>query len=262
MLSNFFQILNQMSEEDNERLLKVARFAELGISASAVIHEIRQPMTALSMTLQMVLDGLKNKSGDVEKNVNEALKLVSRTEQLIDRAKDFMSPSTKVGEVDLVESITKVLSAFQWQLVNRPTIQLKAHVPELLPPVIADRTQIEQMLANLVANSMDAVDDVADAVVLVEVHARGIEHENDAVEFIVADNGCGMNEEVREKAFEPFFSTKGDRQGTGLGLFIVMQIISRYDGKISLMSSQELSGLKVPDLKTGISIVLPTGVAK
>ena len=256
-LSNFFQILKQLSEEDNERLLKVARFAELGISASAVIHEIRQPMTALSMTLQMVMDGLKSDSDEVAHNVNEALKLVARTEQLIDRARDFMSPSTKVGEVDLVESITKVLSAFQWQLINRPSIQLKAHVPDHLPPIVADRTQIEQMLANLVANSMDAVDDVPDAVVLVEVHARS----NNMVEFIVADNGCGMSDDVKEKAFEPFFSTKGDSQGTGLGLFIVMQIISRYDGRIRLMSDVELSKLEISNLKTGISILIPTGAA-
>ncbi|MBN2715544.1 MAG: HAMP domain-containing histidine kinase [Deltaproteobacteria bacterium] len=256
-MSNFFQILKQLSEEDNERLLKVARFAELGISASAVIHEIRQPMTALSMTLQMILDGLHTKSDEVEKNVNEALNLVGRTEQLISRARDFMSPSTEVGEVDLVESITKVLSAFQWQLLNRPSIQLKAHVPEHLPHILADRTQIEQMLANLVSNSMDAVDDVSDAVVLVAVYAR----DNNFVEFIVADNGCGMSQEVKEKAFEPFFSTKGDRQGTGLGLFIVMQIISRYDGQIRIMREDELAQLEAQNLKTGISIMIPTGVA-
>jgi signal transduction histidine kinase len=254
-LSDIFNILGQLSEEDNERLLKVARFAELGISASAVIHEIRQPMTALSMTLQMILDGVKNKSEDVEMNVEEALKLVTRTERLIDRARDFMSPSTYVVEVDLVKSITKVLSAFQWQLGNRPAIQLKAHVPEHLPTVVADKTQIEQMLANLVSNSIDAVESQPDATILVAAHAHGENH----VEFVVADNGCGMSEEVKQKAFEPFFSTKGDAQGTGLGLFIVMQIVSRYDGAVRLLSAEDLTRLDAAHLNTGISIVLPRG---
>jgi two-component system, NtrC family, C4-dicarboxylate transport sensor histidine kinase DctB len=254
-LSNIFNILGQLSDEDNERLLKVARFAELGISASAVIHEIRQPMTALSMTLQMILDGVKNRSDDVELNVHEALKLVSRTERLIERARDFMSPSTDVVEVDLVKSITKVLSAFQWQLGNRPVIHLKAHVPEHLPTVVADETQIEQMLANLVSNSIDAVESQPEATILVAAHA----HDNTHVEFIVADNGCGMSEEVKEKAFEPFFSTKGDSHGTGLGLFIVMQIVSRYEGNIRLLSDEELIKLDTDHLKTGISISLPRG---
>ncbi|MBN2530070.1 MAG: HAMP domain-containing histidine kinase [Deltaproteobacteria bacterium] len=255
-MSNFFQILKQLSEEDNDRLLKVARFAELGINASAVIHELRQPMTALSMTLQMIQEGIANKSEDVGSNLAEAMKLASRTEQLINRARDFMNPTTNVTEVDLVESITRVLSAYQWQLGKHSCIQLKAHVPEHLPHIVADQTQIEQMLANLIVNSMDAVRNVGHPVILVEVHSQT----DNAVEFVVADNGHGMSEEVQKKAFEPFFSTKGDAQGTGLGLFIVAQIVARYEGKIRVLDENELRLLQVPNLKTGIALILPTGV--
>lgn len=257
-MSNFYHILKQLSEEDNERLLKVARFAELGMSASAVIHEIRQPMTALSMTLQVIMEHLGEHetavdSHEISGQVREAIKLVARTELLIERARDFMSPTTAVDRVDLVSCITKVLSAFQWQLGKGASVQLKAHVPEHLPSVMADRTQIEQMLANLVSNGMDAVSKRNDAQILVAAHS----HDNDTVEFVVADNGVGIPDEIKEQVFEPFFSTKGDSRGTGLGLFIVMQIVTRYGGQCRLLSAEELAELDVPNLKTGVSIILP-----
>ncbi|MBN2340673.1 MAG: HAMP domain-containing histidine kinase [Deltaproteobacteria bacterium] len=256
-MSDFVKILEQLSGEDNDRLLKVARFAELGMSAAAVIHEIRQPLTALSMSLQLILENMREGDVDIESSVKDAVKLVSKTEMLLERARDFMSPTSEVADVDLVDCITKVLSAFQWQLGSNKKIKLKTHVPEKLPAICADRAQIEQMLANLVANGLDAVTDQDRGVVLLSART-----DENNIEFVVADNGVGMTDTVRARAFEPFFSTKGERNGTGLGLFIVSQIVSRYNGEYRLLDSDELKQLDTENYSTGVMLRFPVPEAK
>lgn len=251
-MNDFNKILDKLSGEDSERLLKVARFAELGMSASAVIHEIRQPLTALSMLLQMTLDGVRGDAKDTEKGLNEAVALITKTEVLLERARDFMSPSSDTNDIDLIDCVTKVLSIFQWQLGPSPRVELRAKVPDKMPILKADRAQIEQVLANLVANGLDAVAGKKNGVVLLVAKTLP-----DGVEFIVADNGMGMTDSVKARAFEPFFSTKGESHGTGLGLFIVSQIISRYHGHYRLLERDELSRLDSIRLSTGISLWLP-----
>lgn len=261
-MSDFNKILDQLSGEENERLLKVARFAELGLSASAAIHEIRQPLTALSMSLQMSLENWREAKTNPENGLIEAIALVSKTELLLERARDFMRPSGELTRVDLIDCITKVLSSFQWQQGPNSGILFKAHVPKRLPAIQADTTQIEQMLTNLVANGLDAVtqnhSDNHNKGGVVYVHAKEIE--GSGMEIIVADNGIGMSETVRQQAFEPFFSTKGDRNGTGLGLFIVSQIVSRYNGRYRLLSKPELAGLDFDSGSTGIALFFPSEV--
>jgi len=93
-LKTIDDVLRQMQDDSDERLLEVARFAEQGMSASAVIHEVRQPLTALSMALQMALESARRCDDEMLEIIQEAVRLAGRTEMLLDRARDFMTPSS------------------------------------------------------------------------------------------------------------------------------------------------------------------------
>jgi signal transduction histidine kinase len=107
--------------------------------------------------------------------------------------------------------------------------------------VASDKERLEQVFLNLVKNSMEAMDEGGDILIRASTH-------NDRVEITVTDDGCGISEEDREKIFAPFFTTKKD--GTGLGLGISKRIVEDHAGSSLTVKSQEGGG-------TTVTITLP-----
>lgn len=249
-MSEFDDLLQQMSGEENERLLEIARFAELGMSASAIIHELRQPLTALSMALQMTEETARGKDAEVERGVRESIQLVAKVEMLLERARDFMRPSTGLDDLDIEEAITRVFAVFHWQLNGKPHLRLESSVKNSPLLVRGDKAQIEQMLANLISNALDAVSEKGSGT----VHVMAFRNTNDEVEIVVADDGSGISEETESHMFEPFYTTKGAGKGTGLGLFIVSKIASRHGAICSFLDKKSLESLGLGDVTTGFSV--------
>ena len=118
---------------------------------------------------------------------------------------------------------------------------LVVDVPESLPVMMIDQTQIKQMLVNLVQNGIDAVGPAAGAGE-VRLHARspgksGLKSGDESVEMEVSDNGCGIMKENIGKLFTPFFTTKESTKGTGLGLAICYGIVKMHSGNIAVDSA-------------------------
>ena len=124
-------------------------------------------------------------------------------------------------------------------------------------PVLADPTQIDQILMNLCINARDAITGEGQVVISTQnrsLDARYTQNHpgsapGDFVELTVIDSGCGMTDEVRQKVFEPFFTTKGHDRGTGLGMSTVYGIVKQNDGYIDIQS--------VPHQGTVITVLLP-----
>jgi signal transduction histidine kinase len=108
-------------------------------------------------------------------------------------------------------------------------VELALRAPTGVPVLWLDETQIEQLLGNLLANGVEACGEGGRVEVRVEVRS-------DAVRVIVADDGCGMTEDERQQAFQPFWSTRKARGGTGLGLFIARAIAASHGGTLELAS--------------------------
>ncbi|WP_417621957.1 PAS domain S-box protein [Parasphingorhabdus sp.] len=211
-------------------LAHASRLSAVGTLASALAHEINQPLTAISNYLSAARDMM---DGDLEANREfffEALK-ESVTESLragtiVRRLREFVSR----GEIN-----RRVLSIAQ--LVEDATILGMVGAPEkgiqcsidIAPDarnVFVDRVQLQQVMVNLMRNAIDAMADSAEKKLHIGVTAQA----DDRLEITVADTGSGIDPELGEKIFDPFASTKGD--GMGLGLSICRTIIEAHDGTI------------------------------
>lgn len=207
------------------------RLASLGAVAAEVAHEMNQPLTAI----QGISQGILEQSGDLSAETRQYLQVVveeaRRLRDLSQRLREFSHRSR--GEVRAVDVNDVVRDAC---LLVGPTargrgIQLQKELAADLPAVQADRQGLEQVVLNLLANALDAVEGRPEPGVSV-VTARGEGSAEPGVEICVADNGPGISPEVLPHIFEPFFSTKDSGRGTGLGLAISQDIIERHGGTI------------------------------
>jgi CheY-like chemotaxis protein len=147
--------------------------------------------------------------------------------------------------VDLNEIVRALTPALRSLLPA--AVELATRLPEGLPPVEADRPQLEHVLHQLVMNARDAMPDGGR--VILETSATGRAGGARAVVLSVADTGLGMSEEVRSHAFEPFFTTKDIGAGSGLGLAMVYGAVQQHGGRVEMDSA--------PGVGTTVRIHLP-----
>jgi signal transduction histidine kinase len=207
------------------------RLASLGAVAAEVAHEMNQPLTAI----QGISQGILEQSRDLPTETRQYLQVVvaeaRRLRDLSQRLREFSRKSR--GELRPVEVNDVVRDA---SLLVGPTargrgIQLREDLGRELPPVVADRQALEQVVLNLLANALDAVEGRPDPVVTVATRLAE-ESAGSRVEICVVDNGPGIPSEILPHIFEPFFSTKDSGRGTGLGLAISQEIVERHGGAI------------------------------
>ena len=198
----------------------------MGEAAAYVSHEIKNPL--------MVIGGLANQ---VERRLpedpaaQEKLRIiqneVKRLESFLGELRDFLRPAQpSKQEIDLNQVILEV-KALMEEAIQEKGIRLEDRLDPNLPPVEADPNQLKQVLLNLVKNALEATED--QGTILVSSGA-----EDGQVWFSVQDTGKGMSEDVQEKIFHPFYTTKD--KGTGLGLAVINKIVTDHHGTITVDS--------------------------
>jgi len=212
--------------ESHERLLRSERFAAVGEAAAYVSHEIKNPL--------MVIGGMANQ---VERRLaqdpaaQEKLRIiqneVKRLESFLGELRDFLRPAQpSKQEIDLNQVIREV-KALMEEAIQEKGIRLEDRLNPTLPAVEADPNQLKQVLLNLVKNALEATEDQGAILV-----SSGTD--DGQVWFSVQDTGKGMSEDVQEKIFHPFYTTKD--KGTGLGLAVINKIVTDHHGAITVSS--------------------------
>jgi signal transduction histidine kinase len=232
---------NKMLLELRERqdyLVQSEKFAALGTLMFGVAHELNNPLANISTSCQILKEEIDE--GDIEYKKE----LLGQIEAETNRARDV------VGSL-LNFSRSKEKRTFELKGAMDETIRLiKAEVPANITlqvdipadlTVYADRQKVQQVLINLIKNAIDAIRDKGK----IRIMAARLDEKN--VEIVVIDNGAGMEPEKLAKIFDPFFTSK--KEGYGLGLFIVHNIITECGGTISVDS--------YPGKGTTFNIVLP-----
>ncbi len=226
-LSRQVELKTEELLESQERLLRSERFAAVGEAAAYVSHEIKNPL--------MVIGGL---ASQVERRfpddpaVQEKLGIIQneakRLESFLGELRDFLRPAQpRRQEVDVNQVIHEV-KALMADAVKEKGVSLVERLAPNLPPIEADPNQLKQVLLNLVKNALEATDKKG--------KIRLSSGAQDAqVWFTVQDTGKGMPEEVLEKIFNPFYTTKD--KGTGLGLAVINKIVSDHHGTITVDSA-------------------------
>lgn len=232
---------NALLYEDLKRsqqlMRRTDRLRSLETMAGGFAHEIRNPLTSIKTFVQLA----PYRRDDPEFMDQFSLVVqddVSRIEKLIQEILDYaryMEP--KLGEEDLKEIITSCLHFFEVQ-ANQKSITIAKDLAENLPRMLLDRQQIKQVLMNLLLNAMDAITN-AEGRVTVKTHRLTKSSGDIWAQIEVADTGCGISADNLDHIFDPFYTTKHEsleREGTGLGLVIVHQIIQEHGGYVEVES--------------------------
>jgi PAS domain S-box-containing protein len=216
-----------------ERALRTAeRLASVGRLAATVAHEINNPLEALTNLIYLAKHAAQNDVvRDYLERADEELRRVSMiSKQTLGFYREVKDTSTtRLGEMAL-----GILPIFSSRSRNRG-IEI---VPQIKgdPAVMAVPGEIRQLIANLVGNSLDAVERGGQILIRVsDACSRRHGMAIPGVRLSVADDGCGITPEIRAQLFEPFFTTKRD-VGTGLGLWVCKSIVEKHHGSIRLKS--------------------------
>jgi C4-dicarboxylate-specific signal transduction histidine kinase len=220
------EILNQRTE-----LAHVARVSTMGQLASALAHELNQPLGAILRNTEAAEIFLQKENPDlveIRAILADIRKDDQRAGSVIDRMRSLLKRrSLELKTLDLGELLAETITLAQPDARSRQ-VTLTLEMPAKLPPVRGDRVHLQQVLLNLILNGMEAMTGLEKMEQLVTVRAAADGDGN--IEVAVSDGGSGIPPDKLERLFEPFFTTKS--QGMGMGLAISRTIIEAHGGKI------------------------------
>lgn len=214
-------------EESQRALLQAEKMAAAGRLSASIAHEINNPLQSVQNCLHLA--GREDLPEEQRSDYFELAKTeLNRLMSTVQRMLDFYRPGAITpNEVDLQGILQHVMNLMSKQF-EKEKILVKVDVAENLPAVVAVGSQIQQVLINLLLNSLDAMP--AGGEIQIRAHAvKG------GVEILVQDNGPGIPDERLPHIFEPFFSTKDG--GTGLGLTVSYNIVTAHGGTLELVSN-------------------------
>ncbi len=218
-----------------EHVRRSDRLASLGFLAAGIAHEMRNPLTGLSLMMDDLHDHLFDRRQDQEL-IRRALKEIDRVENLINGLLDFAVPSRRVSlEVRPIGDVLDHTLFLVRKLCKNNRIALSAESEESLPLIELDTEKFQQALLNLVLNAIQSMPQGGS--LRVEVRKASPEESllsGPAVRIAVTDTGTGIAAQDIPYVFDPFFSR--NPSGCGLGLAIVHSIVQEHNGRISVSS--------------------------
>ena len=230
----YFSIVQDAGERlaRDRHLRRTERLAGLGTLVGGVAHELNNPLTAIKGFSSMMLMDVR---GEADREALEVMKReADRAAQIVANlrrlARDTQEDEAPRGPVDLNEVIGHVLQVRAYTLGTH-NIEFEADMDPDLPPVSADRGQMEQVLLNLVVNAEQAL--AGRPRPRITLTTRATER---GAALAVSDNGHGIPENQVERIFDPFYTTKAPGEGTGLGLSLVHGIVADHGGRVHVDS--------------------------
>ncbi len=236
------QLFEELSKTQAEAAQR-EKMAVIGTLAAGINHEICNPLGIVRGQCEMFL--LNHRDGFYqEKTQEEVLKISSdimnkviketdRATAITKKLSGFAKPSKRsdLEEVAVQKEVDEVLGLVGHDL-KLSNIDVQQDFPTDFPVIFADKKQIQEVLFNIIRNAAQAIDKKQGRIVL-----SGFRDSGSAV-IRIADNGSGIPKEKINQIFNPFFTTKAPGKGTGLGLFIVKQVVERNKGTIGVESEE------------------------
>ncbi len=250
-LSELSKAFNHMTKKLRElrqieqELVRKDRLAALGELSAGIAHEIRNPLGIIKSSAQILK---KNAAGDdkVKELTSFIIDEVERLNRVVTNFLDFAKPQSLNREENSLSVIVEKSLRLLEPQIEQQEIKVLKHFKTGIPHVLSDAELLEQVFLNLVINAVEAMPRGGELrIELGETGSGGAGRNHALVKF--SDTGAGIPEEIKNKIFNPFFSTK--EQGTGLGLSIVHKIIELHEGQITVDSS--------PESGTAFTIKLP-----
>jgi signal transduction histidine kinase len=222
------QALNDLRQVQAQ-LLQSEKLAALGRLSAGIAHELNSPLQGLLGLLTVYLGRVAPESREAD----QLAKMCAACEHMATIVADltaFARPASKERTVLELREVVEAILGFSAVHLRHQDIRVTTHFAEPLPPIYGNKSQLQQVLLNLLQNASDAIEGTGE--IVIRVAAAPPE-----VRVQVSDSGVGMTPEHLTRIFEPFFTTKLPGQGTGLGLAVSLGIIEAHGATISVEST-------------------------
>ena len=221
-------------EELEAQLLQADRLSLLGQLAPRIAHEFKTPLQVIAGYAELAAGALDGgREAEADDHVRHILPEVAQLTGLVQQMANLGKPTELVDEqIDVGGELERTLETLQGLGVVK-CCEVRTDFDPAVPPIMGDRNQLDQVFRNLIVNAAQAMEESPEKILTVSV---GVRSDGKEVEITVADTGCGIAADRIEDVFRPFFTTKGDGRGTGLGLPIVKSVLDRHGGEIRVES--------------------------
>ena len=219
-------------------LAHVARLGTMGEMATGLAHELNQPLAAIVNYIQACLERIRAGVGDSDDlliDMERAAAQAERAGEMIEHIRDFVRKGEpRRTSVDL-NSLVRLAAELIDSELRHAGVRVCLDLAEEIPIVKAQDIQIEQVIVNLMRNSLEAMNENEAGTRQLTIHTSRAE--SDAVELTIRDTGRGLPDETLDRVFDPFFSTKPD--GMGMGLSICRTIVEAHGGHLWATSDSD-----------------------
>jgi two-component system sensor kinase FixL len=216
--------------ELQSELIHVSRLSAMGEMASALAHELNQPLAAISNYMRgsrrLLAGSMDPNTSKIETAMDRAAEQALRAGQIIRRLRDFVSRGESEKRVESLSKLIEEAGALGLAGAREQNIQLRFNLSPEFDLVLADRVQIQQVLVNLFRNALEAMAQSSRR----ELDVSNAKVADEMIEVAVADTGTGFHDDVRPNLFQTFFTTK--ESGMGVGLSISRSIIEAHGGRM------------------------------
>jgi two-component system sensor kinase FixL len=222
---SFRREAEQRVHELRSELLHVSRLSEMGEMASGLAHELNQPLTAIINYLQACRRLLPQSGTDrIDALMQKSITQAERAGAVIQHLRRFIARGETEHHPEAIGSVIEEAAELALIGIGELGIEARIDLAEDLPPVMIDKVQIQQVVTNLLRNSVDALGKGKGVITIRAARSP------DGIEIEVCDTGPGLDASVAERLFQPFVTTKPG--GLGIGLSICRTIVEAHDGKL------------------------------
>jgi PAS domain S-box-containing protein len=227
----------ELAAQQAEKAQVSSRLITMGEMASSLAHELNQPLTAITNYCNGMISRVKGdtiRRDDLIAALEKTARQAERAGQIIQRVRAFVKKSEPQRQSSSADEIVEDALELASLELRRRNVKIRSYVARRLPPLLVDPILIEQVVLNLVKNAAEAIDNAnlppSRRHIELRVVPRHTPEEGGVIEFSVNDSGPGLADEVINRLYEAFFSTKAD--GLGIGLALCRSIVEFHRGRI------------------------------
>lgn len=219
--------------DDATTMIQAQRDAAWGEVARRLAHEIKNPLTPIQLSAERLQHKLQDKLTSDDANIlsratSTIVNQVNAMKSMVNEFSEYArSPTVNLVQLDLNQLINDVLTLYE-----DTNTQIILSLEPQLPHIMGDSTMLRQVLHNLLQNAQDALNDTSDPKIIIQT-----QHDKEAIQLHIIDNGCSFPTEMMSRAFEPYVTTKN--HGTGLGLAVVKKVVDEHRGSVKIENTSQ-----------------------
>ncbi len=238
-------------EERNREIARTQALAAMGRMAGMLAHDLRNPLSSIKMSLQMLTAQNTEEWAEAEQELKQiALEQVRYMEELMSDLLSYSRPDALKPEWLNLDKLLDTAVLLAQKQIDEHQVQVKTSYQSGLPTLHGDADKLRRAFSNIIVNAVQATEGIKGRSPQVNISTRlELGDDRPRIRVEICDNGCGIEPGQEDNLFEPFFTTRA--KGTGLGLAIVKRIIDQHRGHVQFRPAGSTG--------TCVVIVLPTG---